>query len=192
MKTFKRLGIGCLVLSLLILGVGFFLPTDWQVEESVMIQAPSATIHPFVADLRAWETWAGHRNSEDTSMVLTYTGPQSGPGASMRWSGELSGSGQMFVTRSHPDSGVWLDVRLEDSFDSKTSVIYETTPEGTRVVFRDRGDIGMRPVGGYLVALLEPTLRYHFQLSLQLLKKRAERGHAAEAPEEVPEDSTGG
>ncbi len=192
MKTFKRLGIGCLVLSLLILGIGFFLPSDWHVEESVMIQAPSVTIHPYVSDLRAWQTWAGYRNSEDTSLVLTYSGPRQGLGASMTWRGELMGSGKMVVTRSHPDSGVWLDVRLEESFDSKTTVIYETTPEGTRVVFRDQGSIGYRPVGGYLVALLEPTLSAHFRESLRLLKSQAERRPPAEESEPVPADSTDG
>ncbi len=178
MRTFKWIGLGCFGVALLLVAVGFALPTSYLVEDSILIGAPSAAIHPHVSDLRMWEPWAGRRIAEDTSLVLLYEGPSSGVGARRTWRSEESGSGSMVITRSHPDSGVWLDTLLEGSLEAQTSVHYERTPEGTRVVYRERCDVGMPPAGGFLVLVIEPALERHFQDALETLRARVLAGAA--------------
>src|SRR6185295_19194029 len=47
-----------LFVTLLIVGLGALLPRNWQVEESILINAPVASVHTWVGDLRRWPRWA--------------------------------------------------------------------------------------------------------------------------------------
>ena len=76
-------------------------PDTFRVERAAMIAAPPATVFAQVDDLHNWRNWSPWQEL-DPNMTQTYTGPRSGAGASMAWSGNSkAGQGRMTVVESH-------------------------------------------------------------------------------------------
>ena len=76
-----RIVLGTVVLlGLVVIGVGFALPSEYKVERSVVIEAPPDRIYPFVATPRRWVQWSIWTR-RDPAMTIEYFGPESGTGA---------------------------------------------------------------------------------------------------------------
>lgn len=156
---------------LLIILVGFFLPTRWSVSRSVVIEAAPAEIHPHVENFRQWQAWVNWDAASDPSLKIEYEGPESGVGAVYRWQGQKMGRGELTITESNPEKGVWLDEKIEsDTRNARGSITYEVVPEGTRVTWLDEGETGGKPVAGYFIPLMNQILGDHFEEGLRRLK----------------------
>ncbi len=137
----KKLLIGLLVLILIAIGIGFVLPTDYRIEESVTIKTSTEKVHALVGDLTMWEKWAPWYEA-DPSIVNTFGDKTTGVGASQSWTSD-SGDGELTFTRCDPATGVAYDMafimegtrapaRCEMNYEAKgtdTKVIW--TMEGT-------------------------------------------------------------
>ena len=58
MQRLKRILIATGVVLLVMLLIGFLLPSGWQVERSIVIRAPAATIFPYINNLKNGRVWA--------------------------------------------------------------------------------------------------------------------------------------
>ena len=58
MSLMKRLVQGLGVLILVVVVVGLFLPRDYEVSRSIVIQASREAVHARVGELRAWPNWS--------------------------------------------------------------------------------------------------------------------------------------
>ena len=78
-------------------------PDDFKVSRSATIAAPAATIYPHVNDLHQFQVWSPFAKLDPNSK-LTYSGPESGQGASFAWTGNANvGEGSMTCTESRPN-----------------------------------------------------------------------------------------
>lgn len=176
MKKFLRIAAITLAgIVLLLVVVGLLLPREWHVEQSIVIDAPPETVHPYVENFRNWPDWAGWNDALDPTLRREYEGPESGVGAVQRWQGEKMGRGELTITKSDPQAGVWYDGKIEtDEVNAHGSITYEPAAEGTRVIWTDTGQLPPI-IGGYFAGFVETALADHFQTGLERLKTLAEQ-----------------
>jgi hypothetical protein len=73
-------------------------PSDFRVTRTGRISAPADVVFANVNTLRSWEAWSPWAKM-DPNAKSTFSGPESGPGASMAWSGNNKvGEGHMTIT----------------------------------------------------------------------------------------------
>jgi carbon monoxide dehydrogenase subunit G len=139
------LGGGAIVLIVLI-GVGFLLPTDWEASAEGVVPAPPDVVLTFLDSPEGWQAWTPWPDS------LERTGPARGAGASISWNSRELGSGTFRVERSTPDEVSYV-VRVDGAVNAvmETRGTVELSPEGegTRLRWREEGDLGRNPLMGY-------------------------------------------
>ncbi len=101
----KKIFYTVVIIIVIFITVGFFLPREVHVERSVNIDRPAATVFTLVNGYQTfndWSPWA----ARDPSAEYRFSGPDHGVGASMSWVGDprLTGSGSLEVIESQPNS----------------------------------------------------------------------------------------
>jgi hypothetical protein len=74
MRILKRVAGLVVVLVVLLLVIGFFLPGTFTVVRSAEIAAPPDKVYALVADPRGWKQWSAW-NRRDPTMQIDYSGP---------------------------------------------------------------------------------------------------------------------
>ena len=95
---------------------GIFLPRTVHVERSIEIDRPDSTLFTLLNSFATFSTWSPW-SERDPSIIYQYSGPASGTGARINWSGDprLSGSGWQEIIESKPSSLV----RMQLDFDQQ-------------------------------------------------------------------------
>jgi effector-binding domain-containing protein len=106
---FNKVFYTIVIIVLVIFFVGLFLPRAAHVERTVEIQRPAATVFTLVNGFEAFPEWSPWLE-RDPGIELFFSGPRSGAGARMSWSGDprLVGSGTQEIIESTP----WSMVRM--------------------------------------------------------------------------------
>lgn len=162
--------------------VGLLLGRTWHVEVRETIAAPPAVIHPWVDDLRRWQSWAGWNAALDPDVHNDYSGPDHGVGATWAWQGPKMGRGRMRIERSEPEAGVWIVEAIEsDDDNAKGSITFHPVPDGTEVVWTDEGKLPPI-IGGFFRKQIQTVLGEHFRVGLRTLKRNVEAERANATP----------
>jgi len=172
MQGLIRILIAVIAILLLVLGIGFMLPGAWQVERSVVIRAPAASIFPHLNSLKQWREWTAWHQQPD--LQIEYSGPDSGVGATSRWRAR-EGRAVMKIMQSERDRFVAYTVLFnagELRSDGSLTLVPES--DGTRVVWRATGDTGRGPVNSYIALLRGRRISNDFDDSLEFLKRKLE------------------
>ena len=108
-----RLLLVMVALFLLLLLGGLLLPKELSVERSVVVNRPAATTHTPLNGFRTWSAWAPWAEL-DPGVELTVSGPVTGVGARLEWSGDpaLVGTGIQEIIASEPFESVVLATEL--------------------------------------------------------------------------------
>lgn len=172
------LGLGGLVAAVVV--VGLFLPRQWHVEQTVVINAGPEHIHPLVDDLKEWQSWAAWTKAMDPEVKYDYSPTAAGAGAWWSWNGPKMGHGKMTITKSDPATGVWVDEMIETDkeVNAKGSLTWTREGEATKVKWVDEGTLPP-VIGGYFVGFINNMLSENFSTGLQNLKAVAEKRKAA-------------
>ncbi|HEX4858715.1 MAG TPA: SRPBCC family protein [Usitatibacteraceae bacterium] len=176
MKTFKRIVFGLLGLVVLLLLIGFLLPSSYSVQRSIDIAAPMEKVYPLVYNPKDWVRW-GVWYRRDPAMQVSYSGPPAGVGARWAWKSKSQGNGEMEFTVTEFNKSVAYKLSVE-GWDGKLSGRLEFAPAGpgVRVTWIGEGDVGMNPIGRYFAALMDRMLGPDFEGGLANLKSLAEKG----------------
>jgi len=181
MKWLKRIGIAILILVAVVVLLGLMLPSKFDIQRSVVINAGTERVHEFVGDLTMWEEWTPWIDVDPTIQV-TYGDTTSGRGASQTWTGK-SGGGELTFTKSDPDKGVEYDMAFDGgSFASKGVLLYESAGNGTRVTWGMSGNVSGNILQRYMLLGLDAAMGPMFENGLNKLKARAEE------PPPLPEE----
>jgi hypothetical protein len=178
-RVLKIVGLGVVGLVAVLVVVGLFLPRQWHVERTAVINAAPEHIHPLVDDLKQWQTWAAWNNSMDPEVKYDYSATAAGVGAWWSWNGPKMGHGKMTITKSDVATGVWVDEMIEtdDAVNAKGAITWTRQGEATQVKWVDEGTLPP-VIGGYAVSMIETMLGEHFQTGLNNLKTQAEKRRA--------------
>ena len=162
-------------LMLLIVGVGLFLPSQFEVQRAIDIDAPPEKVYDYVVDTRQWKSWTAW-NRRDPDMRIVYSGPPFGMGAKWSWESKTEGRGSMEFTRVEPNRRV--EYRLlfpEFNMTSTGALILEPVGKGTRITWTNVGDTGNNPLKHYLSATMDRMVGPDFEQGLANLKALAEK-----------------
>ncbi|MCK6438646.1 MAG: SRPBCC family protein [Planctomycetes bacterium] len=180
----KRLFLMFVIFAVLVAGVGLLLPSSWQVERSIVINAEPAAVHQLVDDLRQWPRWTPWTTQVDPTLKITYGQTTSGAGASQTWTAEHHGNGTLKILTSDPASGITYRLSMNGGeFESDGAIRYEKTPEGTKVTWSASGENGYDILKRYAGALfIEDAMGPDFEQGLSNLKKAVEPPQPSAAP----------
>lgn len=118
-------------------------PAAYKVSRTTQINAPPERVFALLNDYRKWDGWSPWAKL-DPNMKTTYSGPDSGAGASYHWVGNDDvGEGRM--TNLESRASEYLKIRLEfvKPFESTALTEFTLKPEGaggTRVSWDMSGD----------------------------------------------------
>jgi len=108
---------------------------SFLVERRTLIAADPAAVHKLIDNLHEWRRWSPWEDV-DPEMARTYSGPESGVGASYAWRGNRkAGEGSMTITESEPGAKVVLDLGFLKPFKARNVVTFLLEPrdDGTMV-----------------------------------------------------------
>lgn len=143
MKFLKTL----VLILLIIMGVWAILcalgPKTMSTERSMVMNASPSTIYNTVADFKTWSQWSPWEG-QDSTMVTTYEGADSGEGAVMKWTSQSMGGGRQEIVKAV--SGELIETKLNfDNFpgENKANWHFEEVEEGTKVTWTmDGAELG--------------------------------------------------
>jgi len=187
MKILKRIIIGLAVLFALLMAIGLLLPSAYKVERSVTIQAPVELVFDQVNDLRKNEAWSPWK---DPTMVVKYSEPSAGKGASSSWTSKDMGNGTQTIEESVPNSTIDIHLDFGGMGTAKAKWLFSQEGEAVKVTQQMYGDQGMNPVKRYMNLMMDKMVGPYFEKGLASLKQVSETKAAAlkEAPA-APADS---
>ncbi len=178
MKILKIIVITLLTLMVLALIAAATAPDNITISSNITINAPASKIFRNVIVLKKWKLWSPFEH--DSTMTDSFSGPDSGVGASRSWQGKIIGKGKMTIVEAEPythiknhlDFGPKGDATGNWSFipvdSAKTKVIWSTHIGGLTFPFE-------RLLG----KVLEPMMKPMFDKGLEDLKTYLETGKTA-------------
>ena len=164
-------GIGILLLLLVI--VGFTLPSKHQVEVTMEVDAPPATVFALINDFERFTEWSSWRQTDPNAQFL-YSGPQRGEGAAMSWDGALLGSGNQVITSSMPFERIEIAMNPGGDGEARSWFTLLEGVANTQVTWGFETDYGLNIVGRYFASMLGGVLARDQHESLLRLKELAE------------------
>lgn len=190
MKVLKII-IGIIVV-LVVLLVAYFMTLDsaYKVERSAKINAPASLVMEHIANFKEWEAWSPWK-AKDPEAKYTFSGPESGVGASMSWvtslpddsagSANYIGEGGMEISELNGSESVKYTLTFKKPWESSSTGGFELSEDNgvTTVRWYDTGELPfiMRPMGAMMDGMIGPD----FEKGLAFLKTHVEE-HAAMAP----------
>ena len=132
-----------LVLILVIAAIGiYFLPNNYSLTNSIVIDRPASVVYGQVADFNNWVAWSPWKEKEPTAKT-TVEGQAGIEGHKMRWEGEKVGSGNMtLVASAENESLVCSDVFVKPMASAaKDYWRFETDSNGTKVTWITTGGL---------------------------------------------------
>ena len=168
-----------LVALIVVLGVVIALqPSDYRVERTTTIDAPTADVFARVNDFQKWEAWSPWAEL-DPDAKLAFEGPQAGEGSVMTWAGdEKVGVGKMTLVESKPNEAVKIKVTFTEPFEGGTNSDFRFTPKGnqTEVAWTMHGQHGFMEKAFCLFMNGLDMMRDDIDKGLAQLKSVAEQG----------------
>lgn len=151
--------------------------SSFLVERSTVIHASPEKIHSLLENFHEWLSWSPWEDI-DPDMKRTYTGPDSGVGASYAWSGNRkAGAGSMVITDSKPGRIVVLDLVFTKPFKAQNVITFtiDPGPNGSEVTWAMTGKSNLlfRLVGK--VYSMDKMVGKDFEKGLAQLKVEAEK-----------------
>ncbi len=158
--------------------------TEFHISRSTLVAAPSERVHALVNDLHEWQKWSPWEGL-DAHLERTYTGPQSGVGATYAWRGNRkAGQGRMEIVESQPHH-VGVDLVFSAPMRATNRVDFTMTPSGdsTAVEWAMTGpqNVVMRLMSRFWS--MEKLIGPDFEKGLAQLKAAAESGASGESAE---------
>ncbi|GAA4362737.1 SRPBCC family protein [Kangiella marina] len=177
MKFLKNLFIVIVVLAVVLVVVGFFLPKTSHVERSIVIEASQDTVFQEVNSFENYNNWSPWFKL-DPDAEYTFSGPDSGVGATMAWDSEKAQVGvgsQEIVESTYPN---FVKAKLlfgEDPNPGYISyTIEELGPRQSKLTWAFDADFGNNIVGRYFGMFMDGMLGPKYEEGLQALKEDIE------------------
>jgi hypothetical protein len=172
MRFLKRLAVGLVLLIAAFLVVVWFQPDDYRLTRQILIAAPATKIFEQVNDLKKWDGWSPWAKLDPNAKV-TFSGPQSGEGASFRWDGnDKVGAGTMVITESKPVTRVATRTDFTRPFEGSSHSDFVFSEQGgqTNVIWSMFGKQNFIGKAICLFMPMEKVMGPEFEKGLAALK----------------------
>jgi len=173
----KKVAIAVVVLIAGILVFAATKPDMFQVERSLVMNAPPEKIFPLIDDFHNWEAWSPWEKL-DPKMKKDHSGSASGPGAVYAWEGNSDvGKGRMEITESTPSSHVTIKLDFLEPFEAHNTAEFSLGPSGsgTNVVWVMHGENNFIGKVMQVFMDMDSMVGKDFEAGLANMKAAAER-----------------
>jgi effector-binding domain-containing protein len=179
MKTLRRILLVFLCIALVFISSAYFLPRKIHVERSLSYNAPQKTVFDQINSLKIWEKWSPWILI-DTTLQLSFSGPESGAGASYRWlsNNKNVGSGTVSLISSFPYDSLLLIMDFGEKGKSLSKFIFIRENKSTKVTWSLESDLGLNPFsrwfGLFSDRLIGPDLEqglFHLEDLIEKIKQ---------------------
>ena len=147
----------------------------FNVQRSILIDAPKDTVKPLVQNFKNWNSWSPWTVAEPDCPIEIKGDPQS-PGHSMSWEGQIIGSGQN-VLASYTDQNLTYDLSFFKPFKSqaKTAFLFQEKNGSTEVTWTM--DSQMPFFMFFMIPTMKTMIEMDYDRGLRMLKAVAEEGN---------------
>ncbi|UKT64562.1 SRPBCC family protein [Pedobacter mucosus] len=175
MKFIKILIGIIVVLAVIIVIGGLFLPKTYSVNRSTTIYAPDSVIYKNIVNFNEfykWNPWA----KMDPSAKTAITGPIGKPGHIYEWKGKESGAGQMKIITIEPNKEVDIDLLFKEPFEDLADTKFDIQPEttGNKVTWTMSGNHNLISKWMCVFVSMDKMIGKDFESGLASLKKKSE------------------
>lgn len=176
MKILKGLSYAVGGLLLLVLVVGWFLPTSVRVERSIEADAEPATVYGIVSGFRRFNEWSPWKDL-DPQTRYTYSGPESGVGARMEWQSDQPdvGSGSQEITAVDPGRSVTMRLEFGGQDPAISKISIEPKGPGSLVTWSFETSFEGNFLGRYFGLLFDNFIGADYEKGLARLKALVEQ-----------------
>jgi effector-binding domain-containing protein len=169
----KKIIFGLLGLIVVLILVGFLLPSKLEMSRSMRVNAPAEYSFEEVNTLTSWPKWS-FWNSLDTTMKVTYSDKTSGAGSFYTWTSEDMGDGKLTITESVPFQTIKADLEFMSGGPAKAWYDFKPAGDSTEIVMGFSTDFGANPLGRWMGIMMKPEMNKAFDYNLQRLKELSE------------------
>ncbi len=172
MKTLKIIGLTLFTIIVLLFIGGLFISPKVHVERNAVINASPEKIFPNINTLSNWTKWSPW-HTIDSNMIIVYTGPESGAGASYAWKSNNGkvGSGKMTIVQSMPNSFIATQMDFMENGTAIGTFRLEPGDIGTKVTWTMDSDMGFNPFARYMGLMMDKWVGEDFEKGLENLEK---------------------
>ncbi len=138
----KKLILVVLIILTAFVGGGIFLPREYHVERSIVVDQPASVLFTLLNSYRTFNNWSPWA-ARDPDAEFRFSGPGSGPGAKLSWRGDprTVGEGWQQIIESQPYKRVEMYLDFGDQGTAQSYFDLIETDAGTRVTWALDTDI---------------------------------------------------
>lgn len=164
-----------LAIILLLVVIGFLLPSSFHVERSIEVKKVPSAIFPYLNNIQRWHQWTSLNEEKDFSLELSYFGPRQGIGSGMEYSGDKLGAGRIEIIDNELDQRVNFSLLLNKRIGSQGQILVEAINETSSLVTISLdGDVGFHLPNRYIILFMDNISGALFNDSLKQLKSMIE------------------
>ena len=176
MRVLRALLVALVLIAVVVLAAGLFLPRTVHVERAVVIDASPAAVYDVVSSMRRFNEWSPWLE-RDPNARYEYGGPDSGVGSRMSWSSEQSdvGSGSQEIVAVVPERSVTtrLDFGAEGQADAQ--IVIEPQGSASKVTWSFGANFEDDYLGRYFGVMMDGLLGPDYEKGLANLKRVVEQ-----------------
>lgn len=153
-------------------------PDTFQVQRSLVIQAAPDKLFALINSLQRMTSWSPYEKA-DPAMKRTFSGPESGPGATYEWQGNSqAGEGRIAIIDNAAPTRVTMKLDMFKPIEGHNTVNFTLEPQGsgTRVNWHMQGASTFLSKLLVTLGIMDKMVGGQFEEGLNNLKRIAESG----------------
>lgn len=162
-------------LVVIILLVSFLMPKTYNIERSIVIKKPAATVKNYIGDFNNYAAWNPWQKMEPAS-IKTISGTPHSPGHKYEWKGKKIGVGSLTMNNLD-DKHIHIDLEFLKPWKAKAkdNWLFESWGDGseTKVTWQNSGDLPWL-LARLMGPMISKNLNHQFGIGLDNLKNMAE------------------
>ncbi len=175
MKILKLIGISILILGILLIIVGLFLPSKVHIERSIMVNSAPDVPYNLINDLTKFNDWSPWYEI-DTNAAYTNSELKTGVGACILWKSNNTdlGNGKLTITEIKTNELIVTKLEVEGWDPSSASYFFTKENNTTKIIWTMDSDMGNNIIGRWFGLLMDDLIGKDYDKGLASIKKICE------------------
>jgi effector-binding domain-containing protein len=148
---------------------------SYQIERSILIDAPPERVYDVVSDFGTWTTWSPWLIVEPDAKV-TVSDNANSVGSTYAWQGTITGEGKMEHKRLQPNELIESDLWFIKPFKSHCDIRFKLSPSGSGTKLTWTMDGSMPWFLFFMVPMIKTFIGMDYQRGLAMIKDWIETG----------------